>query len=144
MAAYEPISVDVEELKFLADRLRMVAPAALRAWRAESAALGEEIRADAASRASRSERIAASGKVRVTKYGNVIVSFGGGDAYIAVPIENAGKGFVEHLTFGHAPKTNKNGLPAFLHPAMNANRGKAVAAVGAAVDAGIKAAELGD
>lgn len=144
MSAYDPISVDVEELKFLADRLREIAPEARKAWRREAVALGREIKADAAGRVSRSPRIAASGKVRVTAYGNVVVSFGGGDAYIAPVIENKGDGMVEHPTFGHAPITNVNGLPAFLHPALNANRGKAVAVLGAAVNAGIKAAELGD
>lgn len=144
MSAYDPISVDVEQLQFLADRLRMIAPAALRAWRAEAAALGEEIRADAAGRASRSQRIAASGKVRVTRYGNAVVSFGGGDAFIAPIIENKGDGMVEHPTFGHPPVTNANGLPAFLHPALNAHRAQAVTALSTAINAGIKAAGLGD
>ena len=144
MSAYDPISVNVDELKFLADRLRMIAPEALKAWRREAAALGEEIKTDAADRARRSSRIAASGKVRITRYGNVVVTFGGGDAYIAPIIENKGDGMVEHPTFGHEPKTNKNGLPAFLHPALNAHRERAVTVLGSAINAGIKAAGLGD
>ena len=143
MSEYDPIAVDVEELKFLADRLRSLAPEILKAWRAEAVALGQEIKDDAAQRYSRSKRISGSGRVRISRYGNVVVQFGGGDAWIAVPIENRGKGMVEHPTFGHMPKTNKNGLPAGLHPALNAKRGKAVVVLGAAVNAGIKAADLG-
>ena len=147
MSAYDPISVDVEELKFLADRLRQIAPEALKAWRREAVALGEEIKQDAAGRASRSKRISSSGKVRVSKFGNVVVSFGGGDAYIAPIIENKGDGMVMHPVYGNKrgqQSTNKNGLPAFLHPALNAKRSKAVVVLGAAVNAGIKAAELGE
>lgn len=144
MSAYDPISVDVEQLQFLADRLRMIAPEAMKAWRKEAAALGEEIKADAAGRLARAPRVAASGRVRVSRWGNVTVRFGGGDAYIAPIIENRGEGMVEHPTFGHEPKTNKNGLPAFLHPALNAHRAQAVARLSAAINAGIKAAGLGN
>lgn len=145
MSAYDPIVVDVEELKFLADRLRAIAPEAMKAWRAEALALGEEIKADAAGRASRSQRIAGSGQVRVGRWGNVTVRFGGGDAFIAPIIENRGQGMVMHPVYGNKrgqSSTNKNGLPAFLHPALNAHRAQAVVRLSAAVNAGIKAAGL--
>lgn len=144
MSAYDPISVDVEGLKVLADRLRAIAPEVRKAWRAEAAALGREIKADAAQRFARAPVIANSGKVHVTTYGNAVVSFGGGEAWRAPIIENRGEGMVEHPTFGHEPVTNKNGLPAGLHPALNAHRAQAVVRLSAAVKVGIEAAGLGE
>ena len=147
MSAYDPIEVNVDELKFLADRLRSLGPEILKAWRADSRALGEEIKADAAERFARSPTIAASGRVRTTKWGNVIVEFGGGNAWKAPIIENRGQGMVMHPVFGNLhgqSDTNVNGLPAGLNPALNANRGKAIAVLSAAINRGIAAADLGD
>ena len=146
-STYDPISIDTEELKFLADRLRALAPEALKAWRREVAALGRDIEQDAAGRASRSSRVAGSGRLRVTKWGNAVISFGGGDAYIAPIIENRGDGMVVHPVFGNLhgqASTNANGLPAFLHPALKAARPKAVIALSAAINEAIKAADLGE
>lgn len=117
----EPIAVDVDQLKFLADRLRLVAPEALKAWRKVSLALGNVVEQDAASRASFSSHISTSGRVLVRATG-VIVRFGGAGAWWAVPIENRGLGFVEHPTFGHAPVTSVGSHAAFLHPAFEAHR----------------------
>lgn len=147
MSAYDPIEVDVDELKFLADRLRNLGPEILKAWRADSRALGEDIRADAARRFGRSPTIAASGKVRTTRWGNVIVQFGGGDAWKAPIIENKGDGMVEHPVFGNLhgqSDTNLNGLPAGLHPALEANRSKSIAVLSTAINKGIAAADLGE
>ena len=52
---------------------------------------------------------------------NAKIDFGGGDAWIAVPIENRGAGDVTHPTFGHDPITNKNSHAAFLMPSFNAH-----------------------
>jgi hypothetical protein len=147
LSAYDPIEVDVDELKFLAERLRSLGPEILKAWRADSRALGEDIKADAAQRFGRSPSIAASGKVRTTRWGNVIVQFGGGDAWRAPIIENKGDGMVVHPVFGNKngqSSTNLNGLPAGLHPALNANRDKSIAVLSAAINRGIAAADLGD
>lgn len=147
MSAYDPIEVDVHELQFLADRLRSLAPEILKAWRTDARALGEEIKDDAARRFARSPAIAATGRVRITRWGNPIISFGGGDGWKAPIIENKGEGMVMHPVFGNKngqSDTNENGLPAGLHPALNAYRSKSVAVLSAAINKGIAAADLGD
>lgn len=69
-----------------------------------------------------STRIADSIKVRRTKGLQVQVIAGGPNAPHAAPLENKGRGNVTHPTFGHDPWTNKNSRPAYLHPAMEAQR----------------------
>jgi hypothetical protein len=83
---------------------------------------GEIVAADARNRASYSDKIPASIKVRTAR-GNVKVVAGGDAAPDAAPIENKGRGFVRHPIFGSRENwTSKNSHPAFLSPAFDAHR----------------------
>lgn len=131
-----PVTVDVEAIRVLAQDLRRVSPAVWEATKAELRAGAELVLRDAEARArtggksgAGSSRIASSGVVMPITAGRLRVRFGGDDAWFAQIIENRGRGMVEHPTFGHEPKTNKNGLPAFLAPAVAKNRLKILAIV---------------
>lgn len=112
------ISFDARQLSLLARDFRRVAPKTYQASQRAVRAVAVEIEVDAARRSSFSKRISSSGKVRMMGL-NATITFGGGNAWIAVPIENRGEGHVTHPTFGHDPKTNKNSHPAFLEPAFD-------------------------
>lgn len=136
-----PVAVDVEAIRVLAADLRRVSPAAWEATKAELATGAELVLRDAEARASTggktgggSKRVASSGEVMpITSRGRVQVRFGGDEAWFAGIIENRGRGMVTHPTFGHDPRTNKNGLPAFLGPAVAKNRPAILALVDRAV-----------
>jgi hypothetical protein len=132
-----PVAVDVEAIRVLAADLRRVSPAAWQATKTSLTAGAEMVLRDAEAFAARggktgggSKRIASSGQVLpITSRGRMTVRFGGDAAWFAPIIENRGRGMVEHPTFGHEPKTNKNGLPAFLDPAVRKNRPAIIALV---------------
>jgi hypothetical protein len=118
-----PIVVDTRALSRLARDLRRSAPKVYANYRVRSKAAMMVVANDARSRASYSDRIAGSvSNPRATATGNVKVSAGGPSAPDAAAIENRGKGFVRHPTFGHEPWTSLNSHPAFLAPAFDAHR----------------------
>jgi hypothetical protein len=101
--------------------VRRACPEAWKALRVRLRAIGEVVAQDARADASYSTRIPQTIKVRVTSGGNVKVVMGGDAAPDAVPIENKGKGFVRHPTFGKRGAgdwTSKNSHPAILLPAF--------------------------
>src|SRR5487761_2428449 len=114
------IVADTKSFKKMASNFRKASPQSYRAAQKVLRAIALAVYTDAKGRSSFSSRISGSGKVRMSGL-NAKIDFGGGSAYIAVPIENAGKGFVEHLTFGHEPLTSKNSHPAFLMPSFEAH-----------------------
>ena len=129
------IYADTAALRRLADSMRAAAPRVWAGVRRSMAEAGEAVKADAAQRASFSSRVSGSGRVRVAG-GNLTVEFGGGDAYIAVPIENRGQGDVTHPVFGNLrgqASTNRNSHPAFLHPAWKDNLPTVLGAVEASL-----------
>jgi hypothetical protein len=92
-------------------------------------------------RAAYSDRIPDSAHIQVTASGNVKIVF---DAPNAAPIENKGRGFVRHQTFGHDPWTEKNSHPAFASPALEALGPQVALAIEAALtDAVARALEGG-
>ena len=97
------------------------------------------IKTDAAGNSSYSGPISSSGKVRMAGL-NARITFGGNNAWWAVPIENSGKGNVEHPTFGHEPVTSKGSHPAFLRPAADKHEPLVADALGDAVEAATKVA----
>lgn len=124
------ISMDARQVGRVARGIRAASPEAWKAARVALLSVGEGVAEDVRSSTSWSSRIPGSVKVRVTAAGNVRVSVGGDAAPDAVPIENKGKGFVRHPTFGRRDNpndwTNKNSRPAFLLPAFAARRDQAL------------------
>lgn len=134
-----PVYADTAALSRLSRSLRQASPAAWKAYRVAVRAAAEPLLADMQSRAIRpksggqSTRIPQSGSVKVTAGGNVKIVFTAPDA---APIENAGKGFVRHPTFGRRGKgdwTDKNSPPPFAAPALAAHEAQIAAAVERAV-----------
>jgi hypothetical protein len=139
-----PIVLDIDELRSFAQRLRETSPAAWRAYRKEALAIGNEMLAEAKQRAAFSPKIAASGRVTVQANGNVVVKFGGPDAWWVVPIENRGRGNVSHPTFGHEPITDLNSHAAILHPVFVQNRDRYVNRIRAALHTAVQQAVSGE
>ena len=140
------IYVDTRAFNAQANALRRVDPVAYKnASTALRALTKRTLSVAAANAASFSTRIPLSGKssVRMLK-GKV--QFGGGRAYIAVPIENRGEGHVTHPTFG--PKgtreTNKNSPPAFLAPAFDESKEEALDILDEAVFSAMEHMTLGN
>lgn len=119
MTATFGIRADTSAMKKLASDFRRAAPASYRAIQKTLRKTALEVAADAKERSSFSSHISSSGKVKMRGL-NAVVDFGGNSSWWAVPIENAGKGFVSHPLWGRLPMTNKNSHAAFLHPAFNA------------------------
>ena len=133
MAESFGIVADTSAMKKLAANFRMANAQAYRAAQKVLRGVALEVYADAKGRSSFSSKISSSGKVRMAGL-NAKIDFGGGQAWIAVPIENRGKGDVTHPTFGHDPITNKNSHAAFLMPAFDAKVDAYVVALKAAVE----------
>lgn len=122
-----PVYADTAALSRLSRNLRAASKVAWKAYKVGAAAGAEVVLKDAQGRADYSSRIPQSGRVRVTAGGNPEVVF---TAPNAAPIENSGKGFVRHPTFGHRDRfTAKNSHPAFAAPALAAHQDAVVAAV---------------
>lgn len=133
------IVADTSQLSQLAKDLRIAAPEAWKACRVSLRAMGQVVAEDARQRASFSSRIPASIRVRVTSGGNVKVIAGGNAAPDAAAIENRGKGHVRHPVFGDRDVwTDKNSLPAFLSPALDAHREEVVKGIEDAVVAAVE------
>lgn len=119
-----PVYADTAALSRLARNLRRASPEAWKAYKRTVKVAAEAILADAQRRASYSQRIPPSGRVRVTAGGNVVIEFTAPDA---APIENKGKGFVRHPVFGNREVwTAKNSHPAFGAPALDAHAAEVV------------------
>lgn len=130
------IAADTSGLARLARDLRRASPEAWKAYRVAVRVAAEPVLADARSRASFSSRIPDSMRIRVMSTGNVKIVAGGDAAPDAAPIENRGKGFVRHPTFGRRGAgewTTKNSHPAYLAPALDAHRDEVLTAIEAAV-----------
>lgn len=113
------VRIDARSIARASREIRRASPEAWKALRVRLREIGEVVAADARSDADYSTRIPGSVKVRVTGGGNVKVVMGGDAAPNAVPIENKGRGFVRHPTFGHRDRwTSKNSKPAILLPAF--------------------------
>jgi hypothetical protein len=113
--AVAEVRIDARQVARMARGIRGIAPEAWRAARVRLRAVGEVVAEDARQRASYSTRIPAEIKATSTAAGNVRISVTGEPS---VAIENAGKGFVRHPTYGHRDRfTSKNSHPAFLLPA---------------------------
>jgi hypothetical protein len=141
-----PIVADTRQLSKLARDLRKASPEAWKAYRVAVRAAAQIVAEDAKSRASFSHRIPGSIKVRVTSGGNVKVVAGGDAAPDAAPIENKGKGFVRHPTFGRTGPgdwTSKNSHPAYLAPAFDAHKEAVMDAIERAVGDAVERALKG-
>jgi hypothetical protein len=131
-----PVYADTAALSRLSKSLRAASKVAWKAYKVGAAAGAEVVLKDAQGRTSYSKRIPQSGRVRVTAAGNPEVVF---TAPNAAPIENAGKGFVRHPTYGHRDRfTDKNSHPAFAAPALAAHQEEVVAAVEVAITEAIR------
>lgn len=118
-----PIYADTRQLTRLAADLRAASPEAWSACRRALRVAGELVAEDARQRVGYSSRIEYTIKVRTGGRGIVKVVAGGEGAPDAAPIENRGRGFVRHPTFGHRDRfTAKNSHPAYLSPALDAHR----------------------
>lgn len=113
------VRIDSRSIARASREVRRASPEAWKALRVRLREIGQVVAGDARGDASYSDRIPQSVKVRVTGGGNVKVVMGGDAAPNAVPIENKGRGFVRHPTFGHKDRwTSKNSRPAILLPAF--------------------------
>lgn len=136
-----PVYADTASLSRLAKNLRQASPAVWRAYKVAVREAAEVLLADMKQRAAYSDRIPDSAHIQVTASGNVKIVF---DAPNAAPIENKGRGFVRHQTFGHDPWTEKNSHPAFASPALEALGPQVALAIEAALtDAVARALEGG-
>lgn len=112
------VRMDARSISRAATQVRRASPIAWKACRVALLEVGNSVAADIKQAASFSDRIPDSVKVRVTGGGNIKIIVGGDEAPDAVPIENAGKGFVRHPEFGHRNRwTAKNSRPAYILPA---------------------------
>lgn len=114
------IIADTSAFKKLASNWRRAAPASEKAAQKVLRTVALEVVAETKERASFSRHIPVTVKVRMAGL-NARISAGGSSAWWAVPIENRGKGNVEHPTFGHDPVTSKGSHPAFLMPSFEAH-----------------------
>ena len=129
------IVADTAAFKRMAANFRHASPASYRAAQKVIRAVALEVAADAKGRSQFSKRISGSVKVRMAGLG-AKVQAGGGSAYIAVPIENRGAGFIIHPVFGNKngqQSTNLNSHAAFLRPAFEPKIAAYVEALRAAV-----------
>ena len=137
------IYADTKDLSRLARDLAKAAPEAWAACRASMRMAVEPIAEDARVRAAFSSRIEYTIKIR-TGRGNVKIIAGGPGAPNAAPIENKGKGHVRHPVFGNRNVwTDKNSPPAYLGPAYEEGKDKALAEIEVAVVATIDRAMSG-
>lgn len=125
------IVADTKQMASLARGLRRAAPLAYKAAQKSIRAVAVIVKNEAAANAP-GARIAGSGSVRMNGL-NAKVRFGGDAAPDAAPIENEGKGFIRHPTFGHNPWTAKNSHPAFLWPAFQNHQEEAAKTIEQAV-----------
>jgi hypothetical protein len=141
------IYADTSGLSRLARDLRLASPAAWKALRTSLRMAAEPVAEDARSRVGYSSRIEYTIKVRTTAGGNVKIVAGGEAAPNAAPIENGGKGFVRHPTFGNKSAkgwTSKNSHPAFLAPAFDAHKEAVMKEIEADVYAVVERVIAGD
>jgi len=129
--------VDTKDLARLARDLAKASPEAWAACRTSMRAAVEPIAEDARVRSAFSSRIEWTIKVR-TGRGNVKIVAGGPGAPNAAPIENRGKGHVRHPIPNTNQWTEKNSPPAYLGPAYEAGKEKALDEIEAAVVATVE------
>jgi hypothetical protein len=140
------VNVDTQSLSLLAKQLRYgVGGEVLAAAQVELVAIAEDVAQTAKELATQpkveggeTSTIANSIGVRRTRGLQVMIEAGGPNAPFADPVENHGRGFVTHPTFGHDPRTNLNSKPAYLRPAEEQHRaemdGRIEVVVNAAAD----------
>lgn len=135
-----PVVANTDQLLRLAQGLRAASPAAYRSYQRTVRVGAAKVLADAQSRASYSQKIPGSGRVRMLPNGNARVTFGGPSAPDAAPLENRGRGFVRHPLFGNRNFWYTTQLPAFLTPAFLENQPEIVQLMGSALVAAVEAA----
>ena len=128
------LSADTRQLKALGNALRKSQPALYKETQRALRAVGETVRARAATKASWSTRIPPTLKVRVSGLNSVIVSAGGSAAPGAKPLEHAGaEGTFRHPVFGNRDVWVDQPARPFLHPAALERLQESAEAVAAAL-----------
>jgi hypothetical protein len=132
--------VDTKDLSRLARDLAKASPEAWAACRTSMRMAVAPIAEEARVRAAFSSRIEYTIKVR-TGRGNVKIVAGGEAAPNAAAIENRGKGHVRHPVYGNRDVwTEKNSPPAYLEPAYEGGKDKALDEIEEAVVATVERA----
>lgn len=124
------IHIDTIELKALSEQLEVLGPGVVEEIRSALRDGLIVLRDEARRNSAYSSRIPGSIRTRTNKARMAgYVTAGGKAAPDAAAIENKGKGYVRHPTFGHLPWTNKSSHPAFFAPAVEKKKDEVQAIV---------------